>query len=636
MKVFQSTGNKSVTNSESELQLIKVKLVDLLYWIIAIVMWFAILGTILRACEFVIVPLKYFQGIMIFFFLLLFLFRNILPYLLKSWLLLSTIFLLGAGGIITYGLLSQGTFFLFLFIILASIIVNNRWGIISMVSSILFLIVMAILFHQKLISESDIASELAYATSTWIMAILIFSIVSSITIIFWNKTQEFLTQKIESSNLHEENLQRINKLLTKEIESRKETETLLNKQFEDSKKLNTEHQAINKELKETNQKLEQSNILLQESKEKAQAADQLKASFLSNISHEIRTPMNAIVGFTTLLNAKDTSHEDTNRYLEVIQSSTNNLLQIITDIMNMAKLESGQYTLHPEEFDLNLLIEELSERYTREIFISKSNKIQFQIENKIPTPCFIKSDMESLRQISTKLIDNAIKFTEEGQINLMIELDEQGKLSFLVKDTGIGIAKKVKNEIYELFRQLDGENTRKYGGTGIGLAITKAFVELLNGNIEFASIPGKETIFSVRLPVIVHNKHNAQTTIKKLNIKDKSILLVGKYTCDDKKLKEILNETNAQLKLIENGIQAIELLNSKSSIDLIILNLFISDIKIGELTTTIKKKFAEIPILIHDTSEKETNQFILDPTWDGVIKNPLEKLHILQILKKYF
>lgn len=619
----------------NELSQIKAKLVDLLGWVVIIFMWFAILGTLLRIREFGFTLLNYYHVAMALVLLSIFVWRNHMPYRLRAWLLLLVIFTVGAGGVLTYGLLSQGVLLLLLFVVLTSIIINKLWGIIALNTVIVFLIACALLFHFKLLSIQVDVELFINSLSSWAMLLLLFSIVTAVIFIFWNKTLQYLTQKIESSNLHEANLQRINRLLSKEIENRKQTELLLKKQIDDSKKLNQEYQQINQRLNQTNQQLEDSNLLLKEAKEKAQAADQLKSSFLSNMSHEVRTPMNAIVGFTTLLKGDDINSDDANRYLDIIQTSTNNLLHVISDIMTMARLESGQYKLHPELFDINTLFEELTNRYTREVFILKEHKLNFTIINNIPNPCPIISDLEGIKQIATKLIDNAIKFTDEGHIDVFIDLTPKNRLNLTVKDTGIGISKKVKTEIYESFRQLDDQNTRKYGGTGIGLSIVKALVELLNGTIEFASIPGKETVFSVSIPVKPQLKKQKEVQTTELNLLGKTLLIIGKHSWDDENLKALLHKTQATLVYAEKARQALELLNQKHEVSLIIVNLYLPYMPAPELVQNLKQNYPDLPVIAHNTVEKELVEFIPEPIGDVVVQNPIDENQFIQLLRNY-
>lgn len=619
----------------NELSQIKARLVDLLTWVVIIFMWFAILGTLLRISEFGITYLNYYHIAMALVLLSIFVWRNQMPYQLRAWLLLLVIFTVGAGGVLTYGLLSQGVLLLLLFVVLTAIIVNKIWGIISLITVIVFLIACAWLFHVKLLTIQVDVVQFVHSLSSWAMLLLLFSIVSSVIFIFWNKTLQYLAQKIDSSNLHEANLQRINKLLSKEIENRKQTERLLKKQIDESNKLNQEYQQINQQLNQTNQQLEDSNRQLHEAKEKAQAADQLKSSFLSNMSHEIRTPMNAIVGFTSLLKGDDINSDDANRYLDIIHSSTNNLLHVISDIMLMARLESGQYTLHHELFDINTLIEELTKRYTREVFILKEHKLNFTLINNIPNPCPIISDMEGIKQIATKLIDNAIKFTDKGHIDVFIDLSPKNKLILTVKDTGIGISKKIKTEIYESFRQLDDQNTRKYGGTGIGLSIVKAMIELLNGTIEFVSIPGKETVFSVSIPIKpqIQKPHDKQAL--ELNLAGKTLLIIGKHSWDDQKLKALLHKTGATLTYADIALQAMELLSKTNDINLIVLNLYLPDTPATELVKLLKQKYPDLPLIVHNSVEKELVEFIPEPIGDAVVQNPLDENQFMSLLKNY-
>jgi signal transduction histidine kinase/CheY-like chemotaxis protein len=545
------------------------------------------------------------------------------------------IFTVGAGGILTYGLLSQGVILLLLFVVLTAILINKLWGIISLTTVIVFFMACAILFRFKVLTIQADVELFVDSLSSWAMLLLLFSIVSAVIFIFWNKTLQFLTQKIESSNLHEANLQRINRLLSKEIENRKQTELLLKKQIDESKKLNQEYQQINQQLNQTNSQLEESNLLLNEAKEKAQAADQLKSSFLSNMSHEVRTPMNAIVGFTSLLKGDDMNTDDAHRYLDIIQTSTNNLLHVISDIMLMARLESGQYTLHHELFDINTLIEELTNRYTREVFILKEHKLTFSIINNIPSPCPIISDLEGLKQIATKLIDNAIKFTDEGHIDVFIDITPKNKLNLTVKDTGIGISKKIKSEIYESFRQLDDQNTRKYGGTGIGLSIVKAMIELMNGTIEFASIPGKETVFSVSVPVKPQLKKQKALPTDDLNLLGKTLLIIGKHSWEDEKLKALLLKTQATLVYAERARQALDLLEQNQETHLIIANLYLPYMPAAELVKNLKDNYPDLPVIAHNTVEKELVEFIPEPIGDAVVQNPIDENQFIQLLRNF-
>jgi len=366
---FSDIPSSANPKSLKELHSIKDRLVDLLYWIILIFMWFALVGSFLRIIELGFRWVNTVQLTMVVIFLISFIIRKKLTYILKTAILLGTIFINGAVGLLSFGLYSQGPFFLLLFVTLSSIIVSYRWGIINFILSLCFFSLTGFLFLNNYLVINDSVIRFSNSFASWVMAIIGYSSITIVIIIFWQQILKYLSHKIESSITHELNLNKINKLLSKEIETRKNAEIQLKSQFEESKKLNQEYQLINNELQETNLKLEKSNLLLHEANEKSQAADRLKSRFLSNISHEIRTPMNAIVGFTSLIHNEDLPTDDTKRYLSIIQSSTNNLLNIISDIVTMSKIETSQYSIRPELIDLNLFLEEITEKYTREVFI---------------------------------------------------------------------------------------------------------------------------------------------------------------------------------------------------------------------------------------------------------------------------
>ncbi|PWD97632.1 sensor histidine kinase [Marinilabilia rubra] len=239
---------------------------------------------------------------------------------------------------------------------------------------------------------------------------------------------------------------------------------------------------------------------LKEAKERAEESDRLKSAFLANMSHEIRTPMNAILGFTDLIMNDMITPEEGKKYLEVIKSSGENLLNIINDIIDISKIESGQLKIKQETFDLHSLLGELQDisenlifqgRKPIEIIVHKGS------ENK---NFFIKTDPFRLHQILLNLLTNAIKFTKTGHIELGYIILDKGALQFFVKDTGQGIAPKHRNIIFERFRQVDETSIRKFGGTGLGLAITKSLISMMKGNIWLDSEVNKGSKFYFSLP----------------------------------------------------------------------------------------------------------------------------------------
>lgn len=235
-------------------------------------------------------------------------------------------------------------------------------------------------------------------------------------------------------------------------------------------------------------------------KNKAEQSDRLKSSFLANMSHEIRTPMNAILGFTDILLAGDLSDAETAHYLDLISNSGENLLNLINDIIDISKIESGELKIRNEKFNLHVLLDNTN--HICQTLITNLNKdIRFTIT--IPQAqqeFFIFSDPYRLQQILLNLLTNAIKFTDEGFVELKYKIIEGDLIRFSVKDTGPGIRPEQQKIIFERFRQLDEISIKKFGGTGLGLSITKSLVNLLGGQINVQSAPQKGAIFTFDIP----------------------------------------------------------------------------------------------------------------------------------------
>ncbi len=232
-------------------------------------------------------------------------------------------------------------------------------------------------------------------------------------------------------------------------------------------------------------------------KEKAEENDRLKTAFLHNISHEIRTPMNAIIGFSALLNEPETTENERNQFIDIIFQSGSQLLSIINDIVDIANIESGLAKLNLKEMNLNASLRSLNEQFS---YKEKANVVSIILHTGLPDDeAIITTDSTKLIQILSNLINNATKFTKEGQIDFGYRLTDSN-LEFYVKDTGIGIPAEHHEKIFERFFQVDNLVSRKFGGTGLGLSICKAYVELLGGKIWVQSAPGEGATFKFTIP----------------------------------------------------------------------------------------------------------------------------------------
>jgi len=232
-------------------------------------------------------------------------------------------------------------------------------------------------------------------------------------------------------------------------------------------------------------------------KEKAEESDRLKTSFLNNISHEIRTPLNAITGFCAFLSDPGLSHEKRESFTKIIIESSDQLLFIITDIINIAAIESGLEKVQEKTFNLNTMIKMVTGRFMLRAG-EQYNLLRYQTffpddEAEIVT------DRTKLIQILSNLLNNAVKFTKKGKITIGYSLKD-GNLEFYVRDTGIGIPGKMHNEIFQRFRQVESSDNRNYGGSGLGLSISKSYIEMLDGKIWVDSEPGRGSTFCFAIP----------------------------------------------------------------------------------------------------------------------------------------
>ncbi len=239
-------------------------------------------------------------------------------------------------------------------------------------------------------------------------------------------------------------------------------------------------------------------IRLEEAKHKAEEADQLKSAFLANISHEIRTPMNAIIGFSKMIGSSDFDLEEKNKFIDIIVSNGKLLMEMINDMISLSKIESKQVYVKEGFCKVNDLMVDLYREYS---FDLTSKPIRLKLNNQNANPKFgVVTDKQLLNEILKKLLDNAVKFTNEGEIEFGYQMDGKERLQFFVRDTGIGIDEAQIIRIFERFHQLDNKTTRKYEGTGLGLAIAQHYASLLGGPIEVNSEIDKGSRFYFSIP----------------------------------------------------------------------------------------------------------------------------------------
>jgi PAS domain S-box-containing protein len=381
-------------------------------------------------------------------------------------------------------------------------------------------------------------------------------------------------------------------------------------------------------------------------KERAEESDRLKSAFLSNMSHEIRTPMNAIIGFSTLLSDPVITEEERQEFIRIIKDRGNDLMRIMDDIIDIAKIEAGQVKIEIRECQVNSL---LTSVYTT---MNELRKKLLKTHVGLVFKPFaadheftIMTDGNRLRQIMTNLVENAFKFTDQGlvEIGYTFKTDQNlGPLiEFFVRDTGIGIPADKHHLIFERFRQADDSNTRQYGGTGLGLTICKNLLNLLNGEIRLESAEGQGTAFFVTLPLTTVPASEAPKSAAKPlpeyadQLRDKTILVVEDEESNYFLLERILKRASAKIAWAKNGIDAIEMV-SGGNIDLILMDVRMPVMDGYEATAEIRKFNRTIPIIAQTAyalkGEKERS---LAAGCDGYISKPIDPKELLETMIRF-
>jgi len=306
------------------------------------------------------------------------------------------------------------------------------------------------------------------------------------------------------SNVYQENESKVIQCNIRDITKRKKAENALiqseqnlKKQNSDYSNLNKEYAVLNEELSNSINRIQHINNDLIIAKVKAEESDQLKSAFLANMSHEIRTPMNAIIGFSDFLLQPGLSKKEFDRYVHIIRASSQQLLAIISDIIDISKIEAGQFSIKATNVDINKLMNELLLTYKK---VVGTKKLKLQLLTDRPDSLVqIETDGNRIKQIFCNLLNNAIKFTKEGEIEFGYKT-KANFIEFYVKDHGIGIAQKDLSIVFEHFTQAKATNGELNSGNGLGLSISKALVEKLGGTIHVDSELGNGSNFIFTIP----------------------------------------------------------------------------------------------------------------------------------------
>jgi signal transduction histidine kinase/CheY-like chemotaxis protein len=383
-----------------------------------------------------------------------------------------------------------------------------------------------------------------------------------------------------------------------------------------------------------NQKLE-----LITAKIKAEESDRLKSSFLANLSHEIRTPMNAINGFTDLILNTDLNETEKLEYLNVIEKSGKNLVSIIDDLIEMSKIDSNQITPNFTIVNLDSCVNELY----KTIKVTIQNKdIEFiLIKSSLPAKFNIVTDEIKLKQVIINLLTNAIKFTDDGKVTFGYEIDENNNwIHFTVRDTGLGIDEQEHQNIFDRFKRVDSDVSIKVGGLGLGLAISKAYLELLGGTIRLESKIGEGSTFYFSIPLQYAKVENimAKSINNYENIKseNKLILIAEDDNINFLLFQKMMQHKNYEIIRAVNGREAVEICLSNPYIDLVLMDIKMPIMTGFEAIKQIQPIRENLPIIAQTAySSSEDKAKIEEAGFIDYIAKPLNRERLFELLEKY-
>lgn len=378
---------------------------------------------------------------------------------------------------------------------------------------------------------------------------------------------------------------------------------------------------------------------LQKAKERAEESDRLKSAFLANMSHEIRTPMNGILGFADLLKEPGLTGAEQQKYIGIIEKSGQRMLSIINDIIDISKIEAGLMKLSMSETNINEQIEYIHAFFKPE---AEAKGLRLTVKNSLTrNEAQFTTDREKLYAILTNLVKNAIKYTPQGEIEMGCS-QENGFVKFYVKDTGIGVPKDRQQAIFERFIQADIEDKMAYQGAGLGLSISKAYVQMLGGEIWVESDEGTGSEFYFTLPCTAEPEKKSSdqqptTSVSKDELRKLKILLVEDDEVSEILLDKTIQRFSTEILKARTGTDAIETTRQNHDIDLILMDIRLPQMNGYEATRQIRKFNTEVVIIAQTAyGLSGDREKAIEAGCNDYIAKPIKMNELHLLLQKHF